>query len=106
VSAFEFSSASILCQYPNVGKELYGWEVVKSLWEDAIAQSGQLLPLFLFEFRYLPTTLASEATSVAFTKIAGRITVLLSNGALGYSHTLAFSHLIPSLLDIVTSLVL
>ena len=59
------------------------------------------VPPFLFEFRYLPATLAPEATSVAFTKVAGRITVLLINGALGYPYTLVLSHIITSILGIV-----
>ncbi len=66
-------------------------------------QSGLLLPLFLFEFRYLPATLAPEATSVAFTKVAGRIAVLLINGAPGYPYTLRLSHIVTCFLGIVTS---
>jgi len=56
-----------------------------------------LLP-FLFEFWYLPTTLTSETTSVALAEVAGRITVLLVNRALGYSYPFAVFHLFTSLL--------
>ena len=55
-------------------------------------QNGQMLPASLFEFWYLPTTLASEATSVAFTPVARRVTVLLPNRALGYPHAFTVSH--------------
>jgi len=61
------------------------------------------LPPFLFEFWYLPATLASKVTPVAFTEVAGRITVLLPNRALGYSDTLVFGHIITSFLGIVIS---
>ena len=49
-----------------------------------------MLP-FLFEFWYLPAPLASEATAVAFTPVAGRITVLLLNRALSYPYTFTVS---------------
>ena len=61
-------------------------------------QNGQLSPLFLLEFRYLPTTLASKATSVTLTEVAGRITVLLPNRALDYPHTFTVSYIITFLL--------
>ena len=51
-------------------------------------------PPFLFEFWYLPTTLAFEATPVALTEVAGRITILQPNRALGYPYTLVLSHII------------
>jgi len=59
--------------------------------------------LFLFEFWYLPATLTPEATPVAFTEVAGRITVLLPNRALSYTNIVVPSHIITSFLDIVTS---
>ena len=62
-----------------------------------VEQNGQLLPPSLFEFWYLPATLAPEATSVAFTPVAGRITVLLPNRTLGYSHAFTVSHIITLL---------
>ncbi len=56
------------------------------------------LPPLLFEFWYLPATLTSEAASVAFAKIAGRITVFLLNRALGYPHSFTASHMITDYL--------
>ena len=37
--------------------------------------------------------LAPEATSVAFTPVARRITIFTANRALGYSHTPVYAHL-------------
>jgi len=56
-----------------------------------------LIPFF-FELRYLPALLAPGVASVTFTPVAGRITILLPNRALGDSYALAFSHITTAFL--------
>ena len=53
-----------------------------------------MLPISLLELWYLLATLTPEATSVAFTEVAGRKTVFLPNRAFIYSHTYVIMHII------------
>jgi hypothetical protein len=75
----------------------FRWEFGRTFLSQ-MKQNAELLHLFLFEFGYLSATLAFEATSVAFTPVAGRITICLSYRALGYPHPSSVSHLITSFL--------
>ncbi len=74
------------------------------------SQIGHLIlsivsPPFHFEFGYLPAPLATETTSVAFTPVAGRITIFLPNRALGYPHALGFNHIITPLPCFINSFI-
>jgi hypothetical protein len=51
----------------------------------------KLLPS-AFEFWYLPTALAFEVTSTAFTKVTRWVTVFQSDEAICYPYTLVFVH--------------
>jgi len=57
-------------------------------------QNARLLRPFLLEFWHLPAPFTSEAAPVTLAKVARRVTVFLTNGAFGYSHTHVFSHMV------------